>query len=790
MKVSEQWLREFVNPPVSTRELAERLTLAGIEVTSIADAVPVLDRVVVGEVRAVTKHPQADKLTICQVDVGVGADVQIVCGASNVRADMKAPVMLPGGRLLDGTEIHSSQLRGVESNGMLCSARELGLADDHSGLLELPADIAPGTPLVTVLGGQDKILEVEITANRGDCLSVLGLARELGTLYDLDLRLPDCTPLRAAIKDSLPVQVNAPDACPVFAGRVVRGLRPDAETPLWMRERLRRFGLRTVNPVVDVTQFVMLELGQPMHAYDLARVRSGIEVRFARRGETLQLLDGTQVALTSAELVIADQSGPVGLAGIMGGKSTAVIAGCTDIYLESAYFLPTVIQGEARRLGLATDASYRFERGVDPASQVRALERATRLLQAIAGCQAGPVGLVEPAQHKPPPIELLLRAKRLERLLGISVPGKEVTRSLTRLGFRPKPQAEGWLVQVPSHRFDIEIEEDLVEEVGRIYGYEQIPTLPYPSAQPMLSVPEQYRPLSKLRDLLVGRGYQEAITYSFVDPELQKLLTGDAGIALANPIAAEMAEMRRSLWPGLIQALRYNLNRQQSRVRLFELGVRFILQDNEIKEENVISGLLYGSLFPPQWGLSQRLCDFSDMRGDVETLLAAKLGKRLQIIPGQHPGLHPGQSAHLQLDGQELGWMGKLHPVAAQQLELKQAVFLFELNVAPLLRAPIPMLEPISRFPVIHRDLAVVLPETVSAAQLLDVVRREAGGLLVDLNIFDIYRGKGIDLGRKSIALGLILQDSSRTLTDETADALIAKIVERLRHDLGATIRD
>lgn len=789
MKLSEQWLREFVNPRATAGELAERLTLAGIEISSVTDALPPLDKVVVGEVLKVARHPQADKLSICDVRVSAGKQLQIVCGAPNAHAGMKAAVVLPGGRLPDGTEIHVSQLRGVESQGMLCSAHELGIADDHSGLVELPMDSVVGKPLVQVLGGADKILEVDITPNRGDCLSVLGIARELGALFDLDLKLPQCAPVKPTIKDALPVNLVAPEACPVFAGRIIRGLRTDAVTPLWMRERLRRAGLRCVHPVVDVTQYVMLELGQPMHAYDLKRLSGGIVVRMARAGEPLQLLDGNTRTLEPDMLVIADSKRPLGVGGIMGGTASSVQADTRDIYLEAAFFPPQTISSRERKLGVQTDAAYRFARGVDPTGQTRALERATRLLLDFANGEPGPVNRV--AGRKNAAAKLVLRQLKLRQLLGIKVPEREVGRILSRLGFRTRKRARIWEVRAPSHRFDIEREEDLVEEVGRVFGYDRIPAIAYPSTQRMLPLPEEQLPLARLRDILTGRGYQEVITYSFVDGPLQQRLAGGPGIALANPITTDMTEMRSSLWPGLVQTLRYNLNRQQKRVRIFECGMRFILQHAEITQENVLSGLITGFQYPAQWGLPQRVADLADLRGDVEALLVASgSAERLEASAAPHPALHPGQSAKFRLDGVELGWMGALHPTLLRELTLDQPVFLFELRLGPLLHGRLPKLAPISPFPSLSRDLAVVVDERVPAARILGLVREAAGPQPIEVHIFDIYHGPGIDSGRKSVALSLILQDSSRTLTDEAADATVKQVVRKLQDTLGATIRD
>ncbi len=789
MKTSEKWLKEFVAVKADAAGIARRLGFAGIEVASVAPALPDFTDVKVGRIESLSAHPSADKLRVCQVDAGQGKLLQIVCGAPNAAAGMKAPVILPGGKLPDGTLIKAAALRGVDSAGMLCSARELGLSEEASGLMALPADAPVGKDLKAYLG-QDQLIEIEITPNRGDCLSALGLARELSALYDLPLKLPNVAPVKPAIKDSLKVEVKAPAACPVYVGRVIKGIRADAVTPLWMRERLRRAGLRSIHPVVDVTQYVMLELGQPMHAYDLARLTGGIVVRMAKPGEQARLLNNQTYTLTPDVLVIADHAKAQGLGGIMGGGESNVQAGSVDVFLEAAFFAPAAISGRPRRLDLMTDAGYRFERGVDPAGQVRAMERATRLILELAGGRPGPVKVTAHKAKQPVQRPIKLRRARLAALLGISIPGAEVTRILKRLGFGVKAGKEGWSATPPSHRFDMEIEEDLIEEAGRIHGYDHIPATPYPARQGMDRLPEAQVDLRRLRQVLVDRGYQEVVTYSFVESGLQQRLYGSAGIPLANPITAEMTEMRLGLWAGLLNTLKYNLARQQGRVRVFETGLRFTLQGDEIKQENMISGLVSGPEYPLQWGEPERAVDFADLKGDVEALAALGGGKRLEAQAASHPALHPGQAARLSLDGADLGWMGALHPGTVKALDLPQGALLFELRLEPLLQGKIPAFAPISRFPSVRRDLALVVDEQVSAAALLAGAREAAGSLLQEARIFDIYRGPGIDSGRKSVALGLILQDSSRTLTDEDADGTMQRVADRLRRDLGATIRD
>lgn len=791
MKVPYTWLAEFIQLPADAEDVAERLSLSGLEVAGVTPGLPDLTAFVVGEVRAVERHPDAGKLTVCRVDAGESELRQIVCGAPNVREGMKAPVVLPGSCLPDGTAIREADLRGVGSSGMLCSARELGLGEDHTGLLELPGSAEAGSSVTDALGGNEPVIEIEITPNRGDALSVLGVARDLAAVLDTPVRAAEPEPVPAGSDQRFPVQLEAHDDCPVFAGRVIRGIDPGAESPLWLKERLRRCGIRPVSPVVDVTQYVMLELGQPMHAYDLAALSGGIVVRRARRGERVALLDGTEPELDDDVLVIADQDRVLGLAGVMGGEGSGVRDGTVDVFLESAFFGPTVIQRCIRRFGLNTDAGYRFERGVDPAGQARAVERATRLIVDIAGGEPGPVTETRHEPAVPPRAEITLTRARLDGLLGIEVPDDQVTRILDRLQMPPEAVDGGWRVQAPSHRFDIAIEEDLVEEVGRIHGYDRIPAVQYPANRPMNPVPEKHVPLPRLKRVLVERGYFEAITYSFTGEQLQRRMVGEAGPALGNPITADMTHMRPSLWPGLVQVLQYNLNRQQERVRVFESGLRFIQQNTEIIQENVISGLVAGPRLPEQWGAGDEPAGFEEVKNDVEALLAP--GNRagsLHAEAGTHPGLHPGQAAHLSLDGEALGWLGTIHPELARECDIPPDTRLFELRLAPLQQVPVPRLAPISRYPSVRRDLAVVVPESVTAAQVREVARATAGPDLWDTVIFDVYRGKGLKSGTKSLAIGLILQKISRTLKDKEADAIVARVVEALEKSCRARLRE
>ncbi len=788
MRVSLSWLKEFVAVTEAPRALGHRLTMAGLELEAFELVAPAFKRVVVARIVACEKHPDADKLSVCRVDAGDGQLHQVVCGAPNARAGLVAPFALPGATIGDKT-IKVGKLRGVESQGMLCSARELGLGEDQDGLLELPSDLVLGTPLEQALALDDAVLELAITPNRGDCQSMLGVAREVAVLIDKPLCTPVVAPVVATSTARLSVTVEAPADCPVFAGRLVQGIRTDARSPLWLTERLRRAGLRAIHPVVDVTNYVMLELGQPMHGYDAATLAGGIVVRRAKRGERLTLLDGNEVTLDPEVLVIADAQRLRGIAGVMGGADSGVSATTTDVFLESAWFTPSVVAGRARRFGMHTDAAARFERGVDPTGQVRAVERATALLLEIVGGTPGPV--VELRATTPMRTPVRLRTTMLATRLGIEVPAARVGAILNGLGFTVKEVQGGWDAVPPAWRFDVTREEDLIEEVGRVHGYEAIPPAHGVGKVLPLAETESRVGLRRLCDALVDRGYDEAITYSFVSPEFQSALFGEGSRPkLRNPIAADMAELRASLLPGLLTALQYNLARQQDRVRLFECGVRFSSQPNEITEENVIASLAYGDVAPVQWGVPARAADFADMRGDLEALLTvAGVIDQVRLVPAVHPALHPGQSARVELGGAPIGWIGALHPRLLQTLSLVKTPVFFEVSMAALVRRlPAGRFPP--KFPSVRRDLAVIVEEEVSAEALLETVKVAAGTVLASVEVFDVYRGKGIDSGRKSIAMTLILLDSSRTLTDEDTDSVITRVAGELASRLGAVLRE
>ena len=791
MKFSEQWLREWVNPPVSTDELVAQLTMAGLEVDSVERLGAGLADLRVGEVIALEKHPDADKLRVCRVSLGEGEPLQVVCGAPNVAVGGKYPLAPVGAKLPGDFRIKKSKLRGVESFGMLCSAKELGLSEDSQGLMDLPAAVRAGQSLVDALGLDDTLIEIDLTPNRGDCLGMEGVAREVGTLTRTPVDTVDIAPVPASIDDSYDVDVQAPQACPRYLGRVLRGVQATAETPLWMQERLRRSGLRSLGPLVDVTNYVMLELGQPMHAFDLARLSGGIRVRFAGQGERLTLLDEREIELDADTLVIADHDKALAIAGVMGGMDSGVTDATVDVFLECAFFPPESIAGCARRYAMHTDSAHRFERGVDPQLQARAIERATALLLAICGGAAGPViEHMVPAQL-PARESIILRKQRIERVLGMLPADREISEILQRLGMQVETQdATGWHVLPPSFRFDIAIEADLIEEVGRIYGYNRLPSIAMQGSLDVQPLAETARSIEHYSDLLVARGFQEVVTYSFVDPQLQQAVNPEReAVLLANPISSEMAAMRTSLWPGLLKAVQHNINRQKTRVRLFEYGLRFWRESGEIQQDPVLAGIATGSRLPEHWDGKGTPVDFYDLKQDVETLLA-RAGNDFRFVADTHPALHPGQTAAIRADDVTVGWLGRLHPQLARQLDLDPATCVFELDYAALGSGRLARFAAISRFPSIRRDLAVVVDAGIAADAVLEVVREAAGELLQELVIFDIYQGQGVEKGRKSMAFGLILQDYSRTLTEDDIESAVGRITDGLGKKLGASLRE
>ncbi|MGB5339373.1 MAG: phenylalanine--tRNA ligase subunit beta [Gammaproteobacteria bacterium] len=791
MKFSEKWLREWVDPPVSTAELVELLTMAGLEVDTVEPAAAGIDGLLVGEVVSVEPHPDADKLRVCRVNAGQTEALQIVCGAPNVKAGGRYP-LAPVGARLPGIKIKKTRLRGVESLGMLCSARELGLGEDQSGLLELPADAQAGQTLADYLGLDDSMIDIDLTPNRGDCLGIEGIAREVGTLTRSPVSSIYIKAAAVTIKDRFDIEVQVPAACPRYLGRVIRAIDTTAVTPLWMQERLRRSGLRSLGPVVDVTNYVLLELGQPLHAFDLAKLARGIRVRYAEQGEQLTLLDERTITMNSDTLVIADHEKPLAIAGVMGGIDSGVQPETTDLFLECAFFTPAGIAGCARNYALHTDSAYRFERGVDPGLQERALERATALLLEICGGDAGPVTEITAAREIPERTPIELRAERIQRVLGVTPARDEVIDILQRLGMGIEEQSMGWRILPPTFRFDITLEADLIEEIGRIYGYNRIPMTPLRGALTIQPAAEAVVSIEQLSDILVARGYQEAVTYSFVDPELQRRVNPDlAPVVLANPISSEMAEMRTSLWPGLLKAVQYNQRRQKPRLRLFEHGLRFITDGTDIRQDTVVAGVVTGSRLPEHWEGAPAPVDFYDVRRDVEALLAqTRHAHEFVFTAAEHPALHPGQTARIHSGDIAAGWLGRIHPQLAEQYDIDRSACLFELEYAAINARTLARFHEISRYPSIRRDLAVVVAAEIRAGALDSVVREAAGELLQDVVIFDIYQGKGVETGRKSIAFGLILQDSSRTLTDQDVEAVVDRVSGRLGEEFGATLRD
>lgn len=789
MKLSEAWLREFVDPSLDAAGIADRLTLGGLEVDALAPAAPALDGVLTAEILAVERHPDADRLAVCRVADGTG-ERTVVCGAPNARAGLKT-VLAPPGTLLPGERaVGEAEIRGVASAGMLCSAAELGLGEDADGIVELPADTPPGHALADALGLDDTVIDVDLTPNRGDCFCVTGVARDLGALCGAPFSMPEVPAVPAAVEDSFAVDIEDAAGCPRYAGRVIRGVDARAPTPVWMAERLRRAGVRSINAVVDVTNYVMLELGQPMHAFDLERLRGRIVVRGARSGEALTLLDGQDVTLADGDLVIADTERPVALAGVMGGAESAVSGETTTVFLESAFFEPVRLAGVARRYRLHTDASTRFERGVDPTGQARGIERATALLTSICGGEPGPCALTDAAPRVAPE-PIAFRPAAVARLLGLEVPEARMRAILAALGIGVEAAGEVWRVTPPTWRFDLALEADIVEEIARVHGYDAIPlTLPAGAGAPAATSRAAARE-ARARASLVHRGYYEAVTYSFIDPALAARFEPEAeSVALANPISSEMAVMRRSLWPGLVLAARHNLNRQREDVRLFELGMVFRPGAGALEQVDRLAGVRCGAAGPRQWGEPARMSDFFDAKQDLESMIAALGHAPLRCEPAAVPALHPGQSARLLAGERAVGLIGALHPTLAGELGIDKPLFLFELDLEALGEGGVRQYQPISRFPAVRRDLNVVVDAGISAAACLEAARAGGGEILRDLQLFDVYRGQGIDNDKKSLTLGLIFQTRSSTLTDDEVENAVRRVLAALGERVGGRLRE
>jgi phenylalanyl-tRNA synthetase beta chain len=783
MQFSERWLRSLVQTDQSMQALGHTLTMAGLELEALQPAAPAFEGVVVAEILAAERHPDADRLQVCTVRTGEGTPLTIVCGAPNARAGLKTACALVGARLPE-LEIRQAKVRGVESFGMLCSAKELGIAGDAAGIMELPADAPVGAGLRDYLHLDDHIVTLKLTPNRGDCLSLTGIAREVAALTGAQRIAVDCSPVQATLAAAQAVIVEAPEACPIYCGRMLRGLDPAARTPAWMTERLLSSGLRPIHPVVDVTNYVLLELGQPMHAFDLARLQGPVRARMARADESLTLLNEQSIRLSQDCLVIADDSGPLALAGIMGGAASGVSAASRDIFLEAAHFTPAAIAGRARRYGLSTDSSYRFERGVDPQLPRQAMERATRLILDICGGEAGEIVAAGPGVPARPPIAF--RPARARRLLGVAIADEEMGDIFDRLGLEVLSSGETWQVLPPSWRFDLDLEVDLIEEVARLRGYEHIPAAAPRAAHHLLPVSERSRAESEIKNLVTTMGYQEIVTYSFISSEQDQDFNPEGGrITLQNPIAAQMNVMRGSLMPGLVQTLRHNLNHGQERLRVFEMGRCFLGMDADSQPLR-LAGLAYGSAWPEHWAAPQRWVDFFDLKADVEALFWPA---RPQFRAATHPALHPGQSARVWMGGQPVGWIGSLHPKLAQKYGFARSPLLFELEYSALSPRALPRYRAISRFPAVRRDIAVVVDVDLTVGAVMDAVRDALPATVTEFELFDVYQGQGVWPGKKSLAFRMLLQHTEKTLTEQEIDAAVSQVLAFLSERFNAALR-
>ena len=803
MQFSEAWLREWVDPGMDTARLVHLLTMSGLEVEACEPVAAAFGNVVVGQIRAVAAHPDADKLRVCTVDVGADRLLQIVCGAPNAVEGMKVPValvgaVLPGREGRAVTPIGQVTMRGVTSQGMLCSARELGLSDDQSGLLALAPDAVPGADVRSVLALDDHRILIKLTPNRPDCLSILGLAREVSALTGAPLRAPRIEPVPARCDARFPVRISDPNGCGRFTGRVIRNVDAKAPTPEWMRQRLERCGQRSISALVDVTNYVMLELGRPLHVYDLDKLSGGIDVRFGRAGERLTLLNEQTVALDHDVLAITDASGPIGLAGIMGGDSTKAELDTGHVLLEAAFFFPEAIAGRARRYNFTSDAAHRFERGVDFDNNLAGIERATQLILEICGGEPGPVDDVVARLPQRQPVRM--RAARAQRVIGMPIPAAEMESILLRLGLHVAAEGEGdaraFVATPPSHRFDIQIEEDLIEEVARVHGFERIPASPPRAPARMRSMPEERRSLHQLRLALADLGYQEVINFGFVEPRWEAELAGNTEpVRVLNPIASQLSVMRSSLIAGLVDNIRYNVNRRQPRVRVFEIGRTFLrapgapegpLEVAGIRQPIRVAAAAFGPVATEQWGVPARAIDFFDVKGDLEALVGAGA---VRFERAGHPALHPGRSARIVLDGAPIGWVGELHPQWQQRFELPSPVALFEVDAAPLQRRDLPAYEPVSKFPPVVRDLSVVVDAQLPVAAMLEHLEQAGWPGVQGVTLFDLYQGVGIAEGKKSLAFRVLFQDTQRTLTDADVDRVVQEMRDRLRERFGAQLR-
>lgn len=793
MKLSENWLREWVNPNIDTQALCDQLTMAGLEIEGADPVAAAFDHVVIGEVIDCIQHPNADKLRVTKVNVGQAEPLQIVCGAANCRLGLKVVCATIGAILPGDFKIKPAKLRGEASEGMLCSYKELGIDIESSGIIELPNDAPIGQSIRDYLDLNDSVIDISITPNRADCFSVIGIARDLATVNKLTLIEPKIEIQPILIEDKITVQVTEPAACPRYLARIIRQVDLKATSPYWLTEKLRRSGIRSIDPIVDVTNFVLLELGQPMHAFDLEKIQGEICVRFNHEDETLRLLDGNEVTLKPNTLVISDDQKALAMAGIFGGLDSGVTQSTTDIILESAFFSPLTIAGKAREYGLHTESSHRYERGVDPMLQHKAIERATQLIIEICGGKAGAVTEAVSAEFLPKAATILLRPNRIQTVLGIDISEEIICDILTRLGGKITKTNEGLQVTAPSWRFDWNIEADLIEEVARIYGYNSIPNTRLQAGLQIKPNSEKSISVDVLKQILVDRAYQEAITYSFVDPSLQHHLHPKTdAILLPNPISSEMSAMRLSLWTGLLTTALYNQNRQQSRLKLFETGLRFIPDEQseyQIRQEPVLSGLIMGSVNEENWNNEKRSFDFFDLKSDIERLLSfvAKT-KRVNYKRATNPALHPGQSASVWIDNAHIGDFGLIHPQIQKTFDLNQNGFVFELLLAPILHKAIPQITLPSRYPLNRRDIAIIVKEEILAQSIIQAIK-EANLGFSDVILFDLYQGEHIEKGQKSLALGLFMQDQSQTLDDTEITLRVENCLHLLKTQFDAQLR-
>ena len=790
MKFSEQWLGEWLAADVDSDYLHERLTMSGLEVDGIEPAAADFSGVVVAKVIAIEPHPDADKLRVCSVDSGTET-LQVVCGAANVRVDLVVPLATIGAKLPGDFKIKKSKLRGVESYGMLCSAKELGMVDEAEGLLELADDLSIGENIRSALQLDDNIIELSLTPNRGDCLSISGIARDVAVFCDVPFKGVDVEAVKVDIDSVRAVHLDAPASCPKYTGRIIKGVNVQAETPLWMQEKLRRSALRSISPVVDITNYVMLELGQPMHAFDNNKLIGAVHVRYAKQNEKLTLLDGQEYELDTDILIIADDENPLAMAGIMGGLDSSVTDSTHDIFLECAFFTPEKIIGDARKYSLHTDSSHRFERGVDFNAQVNAIESATQLILAICGGQVGPLIEEMVFAELPKRHSVQLRANQIQRILGLEMAVEKVQSIFERLGMQVEPVVDGWQVTPPSYRFDIAIEVDLIEEIARVVGYDNIEVQSFTSNLSMHAESIEKTTLNKIRNLLIYKGYQEAITYSFIGPKLSEQFSdGQESLALANPISTEMSLMRTSLIPGLMQALQYNVNRQQPRLRLFESGLVF--QDpSNLKQIPKLAGVIYGEIEPEQWDKRTTSCDFFDLKADVEAILRLFIESGdVTFIAIEQKSMHPLRTSQILLNSKAIGIIGAVHPTALEKADLGKFTYVFELDLASICTEKVFKYHEISKFPSVRRDISILTDVGIPVTEIIEIIKKSSIKYLKKLELFDLYQGEGIDIGKKSLTFGLTFQRSSSTLMDREVETMVGDILALLQKQFGATLRE